>query len=55
VNREAPLKYCYHGQHSRPLATFKRLPGMKTGRMVCADCYRRIMAARGKRPRVGSK
>jgi hypothetical protein len=42
-----PLKYCFHGQHSRPRATFRTLPGTgKTRRAVCAECYDKIMADR---------
>ena len=33
-----PLKYCYHGQHSRPRATFRTLPGGERKREVCAEC-----------------
>ena len=40
-----PLKYCFHGQHSRPRATFRTLPG-KTKRQVCAECYEKIKADR---------
>ena len=41
-----PLKYCFHGQHSKPRATFRDLPASKVKRQVCADCYERIMAER---------
>jgi len=41
-----PLKYCFHGQHSRPRATFRTLPGKKKSREVCAECYEKIMADR---------
>jgi hypothetical protein len=40
------LKYCFHGQHSKPRADFKKLPGVKTTREVCAACYAKIMADR---------
>jgi hypothetical protein len=41
-----PLKYCYHGQHSRPRASFRTLPGGERKREVCAECYDKIMADR---------
>ena len=41
-----PLKYCFHGQHSRPRATFRTLPGVRNKREVCAECYEKIMADR---------
>jgi len=41
-----PLKYCFHGQHSKPRSTFRTLPGLKTRREVCAECYEKIMAGR---------
>jgi len=41
-----PLKYCFHGQHSRPRATFRTLPGVRNKRAVCAECYEKIMADR---------
>jgi hypothetical protein len=41
-----PLKYCFHGQHSRPRATFRKLPGVNKTREVCAECYEKIMADR---------
>lgn len=44
-----PLKYCYHGQHSRPRATFRALPGGPRKREVCAECYEKIMAERKQR------
>ncbi|HXM80669.1 MAG TPA: hypothetical protein VN929_01960 [Burkholderiales bacterium] len=44
-----PLKYCFHGQHSRPRATFRTLPGIKHKREVCAQCYEKIMAERTKK------
>src|SRR5512134_2029238 len=37
-----PLKYCFHGQHSRPRATFRTLPGVKNKREVCAECFEKI-------------
>jgi hypothetical protein len=40
------LKYCFHGQHSKPESTFRILPGTKQKRRVCADCYTKIMADR---------
>jgi hypothetical protein len=43
-----PLKYCFHGQHSRPRATFRTLLG-KTKRQVCAECYAKIKADRVKK------
>jgi hypothetical protein len=42
----SPLKYCFHGQHSRPRATFRTLPGVKNKREVCAECFEKIMADR---------
>jgi hypothetical protein len=44
-----PLKYCFHGQHSRPRATFRTLPGIKHKREVCAQCYEKIMTERTKK------
>jgi hypothetical protein len=44
-----PLKYCYHGQHSKPAETFRFLPGSKTRRAVCAECYAKIIADRKKK------
>jgi len=38
-----PLRYCFHGQHSKPRATFRILPGPKSNRAVCAECYAKIM------------
>lgn len=43
-----PLKYCYHGQHMQPAATFKARPGGRR-HMVCAKCYKLILAERRKR------
>jgi hypothetical protein len=45
----SPLKYCYHGQHAKPRAGFKALPGLKNKRQVCAACYEKIMADRKKK------
>ncbi|MEW6689219.1 MAG: hypothetical protein AB1452_09035 [Pseudomonadota bacterium] len=42
----SPLKYCFHGQHSRPRDTFRRLPGVRNRREVCAECFAKIMADR---------
>ena len=42
----SPLKYCFHGQHSQPRATFRVLPGSRNNRAVCAVCYERIMLDR---------
>lgn len=42
----SPLKFCMHGQHSRPRAQFRVLPGGERRREVCAECYEKIMAAR---------
>jgi hypothetical protein len=39
-----PLKYCFHGQHAKPRATFRILPGAKGQRAVCAECCEKIMA-----------
>jgi hypothetical protein len=41
-----PLKYCYHGQHSKPRSSFRTLPGGNRKREVCAECYEKIMADR---------
>jgi hypothetical protein len=41
-----PLKFCFHGQHSRPRASFRALPGTKNPRQVCAECYEKIMSER---------
>ena len=41
-----PLKYCFHGQHSKPRNMFRTLPGVKTKREVCAECFEKIMAGR---------
>lgn len=41
-----PLKYCFHGQHSKPRSSFRTLPGVKQTREVCAQCYEKIMADR---------
>ncbi len=41
-----PLKYCYHGQHARPRAQFRTLPGRDRAREVCAECYDKIMTDR---------
>jgi hypothetical protein len=48
-----PLKYCFHGQHSRPRATFRTLPGVRNKRAVCAECYEKIMADRRQKKRAG--
>ncbi len=40
------LKYCFHGQHSKPESTFRILPGTKQKRRVCSECYTKIMADR---------
>ena len=41
-----PLKYCFQGQHSKPRATFRILPGLNERRAVCAECYEKILAER---------
>ncbi|TAN47921.1 MAG: hypothetical protein EPN19_16815 [Betaproteobacteria bacterium] len=41
-----PLKYCYHGQHSKPRSSFRTLPGGNRKREVCAECYDKIMTDR---------
>lgn len=46
------LKYCFHGQHSKPESTFKLLPGTKQKRRVCAECYTKIMADRRSKERA---
>jgi len=38
-----PQKFCFHGQHAKPRATFRILPGAKLTRAVCAECYEKIM------------
>jgi hypothetical protein len=45
----SPLKYCFHGQHSMPRATFRILPGVANSRAVCAECYDKIMLGRKKK------
>ena len=47
-----PLKYCFHGQHSRPRATFRTLPGVKNKREVCAECFEKIMADRKQKKKL---
>jgi hypothetical protein len=44
-----PLKYCFHGQHAKPRATFRILPGAKGERAVCAECYDEIVAERAQK------
>ena len=39
-----PQKYCFHGQHSKLRSAFRILPGVNQTRMVCAECYDKIMA-----------
>ena len=46
TTQTTPLKFCYHGQHSKPADGFKQLPGAKVKREVCAQCYQRIMEDR---------
>ena len=46
MSNPSPLKYCFHGQHSQPGATFRILPKSKNNRAVCAVCYDRIMLDR---------
>lgn len=41
-----PLKFCFHGRHSKPRAGFRTLPGLKNPRQVCAECFDRIIAGR---------
>ena len=53
VTNLSPLKYCFHGQHSQPRATFRVLPGSKTNRAVCALCYDRIMLDRKQKKASG--
>jgi hypothetical protein len=49
---EKPLqKYCFHGQHSKPVEGFRTLPGSKQRRQVCADCYKKILTERKARAR----
>jgi len=47
----SPLKYCFHGQHSKPRAGFRSLPGVKQTREVCAECFQKIMADRKQKKR----
>jgi hypothetical protein len=47
-----PLKYCFHGQHSRPRATFRTLPGVKNKREVCAECFEKIMTDRKQKKKL---
>ncbi len=49
-----PLKYCYHGQHSKPRKQFRTLPGRGRTREVCAECYDKIMADRKQKALAGS-
>jgi len=44
-----PLKYCFHGQHAKPRATFRILPGPKGERALCAECYEKILADRARK------
>jgi hypothetical protein len=37
------LKFCYHGQHSKPEDYFRVLPGTHK-RAICLDCYAKIRA-----------
>lgn len=39
-----PLKYCFHGKHSKPRAQFRILPGVNNTSAVCAECYAKIVA-----------
>ena len=54
MTNQNPLKYCFHGQHSRPRDSFRTLPG-KTKRQVCAECYERIMADRRQKKAASAK
>jgi hypothetical protein len=47
-----PLKFCYHGQHSKPRSTFRTLPGSENNRQICAECYDKIVADRKKKKEV---
>jgi len=47
-----PLKYCYHGQHSKPRTSFRTLPGGNRRREVCSECYEKIMADRKQKRRA---
>lgn len=51
----SPLKFCMHGQHSKPRAQFRVLPGGERRREVCAECYEKIMAARKERAAAARK
>ena len=55
IYQSVTLKYCFHGQHSKPESTFRILPGTKQKRRVCSECYTKIMADRRSklRARVG--
>lgn len=55
IYQSVTLKYCFHGQHSKPESTFRILPGTKQKRRVCSECYTKIMADRRSklRSRVG--
>ena len=44
-----PLRYCFYGQHVKPRATFRILPGPKGERAVCAECYEKIFADRAQK------
>jgi len=41
-----PQKYCFYGQHSKLRANFRILPGVNQTRVVCAECYEKIMTDR---------
>ncbi len=43
------MKFCYHGQHTKPRAQFRSLPGRDRTRLVCAECFEKIMADRKKK------
>lgn len=51
----SPLKFCMHGQHSKPRAQFRVLPGGERRREVCAECFEKIMAARKERAAAARK
>ena len=47
-----PLRYCFHGQHSRPRATFRVVPGAKNRREVCAECFEKITLDRKQKKKL---
>jgi hypothetical protein len=42
-------RWCAHGQHEKPTDSFRPLPGGTRKRMVCQQCYEKIMEERERR------